>query len=84
MCTHAAECSLAGSQPAEGSGNSPSPPWALSPPALCRPAVRPGPFPPLSPPPAQAQAQAGRTDSAVGGADSSPGLTSSSESYSPA
>lgn len=47
MCTHAAECSLAGSQPAEGSGSSPSPPWALSP-ALSPLAVRLGPFPLVS------------------------------------
>lgn len=43
-CTHAAECSLAGSLPVEGSGSSPSPPWTLSS-ALCPPAVRLGPFP---------------------------------------
>lgn len=42
-CTHAAECTLVGSQPAEDSGSSPSPPWALSP-ARSPPAVRLGPF----------------------------------------
>lgn len=42
--THAAGCSLAGNQPEEDSGSSPSPPWTLSP-ALSPPAVRPGPFP---------------------------------------
>lgn len=47
MCTHAAECSLAESQPAEGSGSSPSPPWTLSP-SLSPPAVRQGPFPLVS------------------------------------
>lgn len=78
MCTHAAECFLAESQPAVGSGSSPSPLWALSP-ALSPPAVRLGPFPS-----SLTEDQTGRTEAVVEGTDSSPGLTSSSESYSPA
>lgn len=69
MCTHAAECSPAGSRPAEGSGSLPSPRWT---PALSPPAVRLGPFP-------SSPTQDGRTD-----ADSGPGLTSSPESRGPA
>lgn len=57
--THAAECSPAGSQPAEGSGNSPSPPWTVWP-APSPPAVRLGPFPSV-----WTQNQAGTTDSCV-------------------
>lgn len=68
--THAAGCSLAGNQPEEDSGSSPSP-RTLSP-ALSPPAVRPGPFP-------LTQDQARRTNY-QGGTDTSPGLTSSSES----
>lgn len=79
VCTHAAECSPAGSRPAEGSGSSPSPLWALSP-ALSPPAARLGPFP-LGPRRGIRQGEPALSWEVL---TVCPGLTSSSESSSPA